>query len=212
MKYLGFALSFALLLSSCLSTPEGYVSRSGADINPHVHTDLNYPEQVGYFYRRGAWEREDDQYHLRVTYGYRHETKTPEFITVETSRLTPMRTLQAKQHHFVHMHPDAIQSLSAARAAQRHFPGWNITVFDYQQDVPQFPKDQRYQPLRTLMATKTFHGRTALIEATCLYDSWSAGFLFDASQFANCIFPHASSWEGYSERSYIHEHRQGPGK
>lgn len=212
MKHLGFALSLALLLSSCLTVPDGYRSRDDGDINPHVNTGLTFPEQVGNFYRRSAWEHNEDMYHVRVAYGYLQKTKTPEIITVQTSRLLPLKALQTKEHHFIHTHPDAARSASAARTAQPHFPGWNIVVFDYQDEVPEYPEEQRHQTLRTLMATKTFHGRTAVIEATCLYDSWSVGFLYDAAQFTSCIFPHSSSWDGYSNRSVIHDHGQIPGK
>ncbi len=212
MKHLGLALSFALLLPSCLTVPLGSTGRSDADLNPHTRTGMNFPQRVGEFYRRSAWERDDDMYNIHVIYGYRQPKKTPEIVGVQTSRLEPLVALRTKEHYFVHDHPDASRSASGARAAQAQLPGWNIIVFDYQEEFPDYPEGQRFQPMRTLMATKTFHGRTSILQATCFQDSWSTGFLYETGHFAQFIFPHSSSWNGFTQRSYIRSDAGCPGK
>ncbi|GEP43071.1 hypothetical protein BGE01nite_23620 [Brevifollis gellanilyticus] len=167
---------------------------------------------MGEFYRKIAWERDNDMYHIRASYGYHLLKKPQETVVVETSRLEPLDVLRTKEHHFIHRHPDAIRSASGAREAQVQLPGWNIIVFDYQDEFPEYEEEMRFQPVRTLMATKTFHGRTAILEATCFSGSWSTGFLYETGHFARFIFPHSTSWDGFTQNSIIRDHSGHPHK
>ena len=182
-------LLLALLLAGCQYSPPGYRRLGQSHLTPHAASRLTLPGQVGDFHRGLAFQGRDDPGHVRVMYGHRRSSAAYRAIQVENSSLSLQAALQEKSRLFIAAHSGAVLSESAARAAQPHFPGWRILVFDYHGFVADFPPILRSQPQRVLLAARTIHGQTVFLETKPLYEKELADFLPATSQFARDLFP-----------------------
>ena len=202
MNHLFLAIPCILLIASCQVAPSGYHRLSQNDLTPHATSHLYFPVLVNDFDRGIAWEKDEDERHVRVVYERRVAADAHETLTVLNSSLALPLALETKMHFFVEGHPGATVSESASRAAQPYFPGWRTVVFDYDELVsvdppgqpgkprPLFQTYKVYQPRRILIAARTFHKQTVFLESSPLYDDWLVSFLPAASQFARNQFPH----------------------